>query len=162
MASGFRLNGKHVLAIIIAFFMTIVIANSIFITLAVRSFPGEQEKKSYIQGLAFNRRIAEREAQASLGWTAEISEASLKSGVAAIELSFAGSSSAPLSGLTVTGSLARPAADDDDHALVFEPSGQGRYRATVAGVAAGAWRLDAVAVSARGEKFALEKRMTLE
>ncbi|OFX03152.1 MAG: hypothetical protein A3E78_05395 [Alphaproteobacteria bacterium RIFCSPHIGHO2_12_FULL_63_12] len=162
MTSTFRLTGKHVLAIIVGFFMVVIIANTIFITLAVKSFPGEQEKKSYLQGLAYNERIAEREAQTLLGWTAEISKASLAADIAEIELQFASSSSTPVTGLEVTGTLVRPADDGEDHALVFEPSGPGRYRAIVEGVAPGAWRLDAIALSGDGEKFALEKRMTLE
>lgn len=162
MSSTFRLTGKHVLAIIVYFFMTIFAANTILITLAVRSFPGEQEKKSYLQGLAYNERIAEREAQRLLGWTAEISKASLSADVAEIELLFASSSSTPVTGLAITGTLVRPADDGEDHALVFEPSGPGRYRAIVEDVAPGAWRLDAVALSVSGDKFTLEKRMTLE
>ena len=162
MTSAFRLTGKHVLAIIVAFFMSVFIANAIFITLAVKSFPGEQEKKSYLQGIAFNDRIAEREAQAALGWTAEISQASLRSGVAEIELLFEASSQAPISGLGLTGALVRPADDGADHPLAFEQTGPGRYRASVAGVSPGAWRLEAVAIGAHGEKFVLQKRMTLE
>ncbi len=157
-----ELTGRHVLIIIIAFFMSVIFANSIFITLAVRSFPGEQEKKSYLQGLAFNKRIAEREAQASLGWTAEISEASLKSGAVEVELLFTSASSAPISGLAVTGALVRPADDGDDHKLDFEQTGPGRYRAAIQDVAPGAWRLEAVALGAHDEKFALQKRLTLE
>ncbi|MEK7265508.1 MAG: FixH family protein [Pseudomonadota bacterium] len=162
MTSTFRLTGKHVLAIIVAFFMSIFVANTIFVTLAIKSFPGEQEKKSYLQGLAFNQRVAEREAQKKLGWTALISEASLNSGVAEIELTFESATAAPVSGLAITGSFARPAAEGDDHALAFEETEAGRYRANVANVAPGLWRFDAVAVSERGEKFVLEKRMTLE
>lgn len=157
-----KLTGKHVLAIIVGFFLLVFTANSIFITLAIKSFPGEQEKKSYLQGLAFNQHIAEREAQALLGWTAEISEASLKSGVAEIELLFETASAAPISGLEVTGALVRPADDGDDHALSFVQTGPGRYRANVAGVSPGAWKLEAVAMGDQSEKFVLQKRMALE
>lgn len=162
MTSTAKLTGKHVLAIIVAFFLTVIAANAIFITLAVKSFPGEQEKKSYLQGLAFNDRIAEREAQAALGWRAEIAAASLRGGVAEIDLSFVSTASAPITSLEVSGTLLRPADDGADHALVFEQVEPGRYRATVDGVAPGAWRLEAVATGAHGEKFLLEKRLTLE
>jgi nitrogen fixation protein FixH len=162
MTSTAKLTGKHVLAIIVAFFLTIIAANAIFITLAVKSFPGEQEKKSYLQGLAFNDRIAERQAQAALGWRAEITGASLHDGVAEIDLSFVSATSAPIASLDVSGALLRPAVDGADHALAFEQIGPGRYRAIVDNVAQGAWRLEVVATGAQGEKFLLEKRLTLE
>lgn len=162
MTTTSRLTGKHVLAIIVAFFLTIIVANAIFITLAVKTFPGEQEKKSYLQGLAFNQKIAEREAQKALGWNAEIAGASLRNGVAEIDLLFVSAMSAPIASLNVSGALRRPAADGADHALVFEQIEPGRYRTRANNVEPGAWRLEATATGSRGEKFALEKRLTLE
>ena len=156
----FRLTGGRVLAILLAFFLLIVIANAFLITLAVRSFPGEQEKKSYLQGLAFNELIAERERQQALGWTAEFSRSSRDDG--AFTLAFTNAAGAPISGLDVTGALARPADDNADIALAFTETAPGVYQATIDEAAAGAWRLSAVATSARGERFELEKRLTLE
>jgi len=162
MTKSFRLTGRHVLFVIVAFFASVFIANSVFITLAIRSFPGEQEKKSYLQGLAFNERIADREAQELLGWKAEITEASLSSGALEIELFFQNSSATPISGLKISGVLARTTADGDDHTLIFEQKAPGLYRATAENVAKGLWLLDAEAVGARNEKFTLEKRLTLK
>lgn len=161
-ARTFRLTGAHVLAALVAFFLAIIIANAIFITLAIRSFPGEQEKKSYLQGLAFNDRLAAREAQERLGWTAEIAGARLPDGQTEIILRFKSASDAPISGLAVSGQLARPANDESDHALAFVATAPGVYSAVVDGLEPGAWRLTAAASSERGERFALEKRLTLE
>jgi nitrogen fixation protein FixH len=160
-AATFKLNGKHVLAILIGFFLTVIIANSIFITFAVRSFPGEQEKKSYLQGLAYNDRIAEREAQEMLGWTATIIDATLSGGRTEIELEFLSASSAPISGLNISGVLVRPANDDSDHRFDFSELKSGRYLATIDGAAPGLWRFEATATSDRGETFRLEKRLIL-
>jgi len=162
MTNSFRLTGKHVLAVIVAFFLAVIIANSIFITFAIKSFPGEQEKKSYLQGLAFNKRIADREAQEALGWKAEITRASLRSGALEIELYFQNSAAAPIPGLEISGILARPTADGDDHILVFEQKAPGHYRATAENVFKGLWRLDAAATGEHNEQFTLEKRLTLE
>lgn len=161
-AHSFRLTGGHVLAMLIAFFLAIIIANAIFITLAIRSFPGEQEKKSYLQGLAYNDRIAAREAQTRLGWTAEIAGSRLQDGRAEFVLHFKSAGGAPISGLTITGRLARPADDGSDHALTFLAVAPGRYAAIVDGIEPGAWRLFAAAGDERGDSFALEKRLTLE
>ena len=70
--SKFRLKGWHVLAGMIAFFGVIFSVNAFFITTALRTFPGEETRRSYVQGLAYNDVIAERQAQAALGWSAAV------------------------------------------------------------------------------------------
>ncbi len=160
--SSFRLTGRHVLAIVLIFFLSIIAANAIFITFAVKSFPGEQEKKSYLQGLAFNDRIAEREAQAALGWTAAISHMRIESGDTEIALIFTTSGSAPVSGLNISGLFARPADDENDRQLQFSEIAPGRYAAIVKDAEPGVWRLKATAENALGDKFVLEKRLVLE
>jgi nitrogen fixation protein FixH len=162
MQSSFKLTGRHVLAILIAFFLTVIAANTVFIMFAVKSFPGEREKKSYLQGLAFNEHLKEREAQTALGWTAEVAGVKLNGAHAEIDLYFASSMTAPIVDLEISGLLARPADNEDDHALSFEQIAAGRYRATIDGVKPGIWRLDATARNERGDSFALEKRLTLE
>lgn len=163
MTTGsFRLTGLHVLAMFVAFFLTIIAANAIFITMAVKSFPGEQEKKSYLQGLAYNDRLKAREVQAALGWTAEIASVRLESGKTEIDVVFASSMTAPISGLTITGSLSRAVDDESDHAVEFHAIAPGRYRAALDGVAPGAWRMAATATNDRGAVFILEKRLILK
>ena len=160
--TGFRVTGRFVLFSIVGFFLAIFIANGIFITLAVKSFPGEQEEKSYLQGIAYNKTLEARAEQAALGWTAELTDLRLEGGVAAVELSFASASGTPLSGLAVSGVLARAVDDDHDRAVEFVPVGGGRYVAEIDGVAPGAWRLQATAAGVSGESFVLEKRLMLE
>lgn len=160
-AATFRLNGKHVLGLLAGFFLTVIIANSIFITLAIRSFPGEQEKKSYLQGLAFNDRIAEREAQETLGWTAQITNAALAGGRSQFELEFLSATTEPISGLKISGTLVRPASDDSDHSFQFTEVMHGRYQASIDGTSPGVWRFEATATSERGETFRLEKKLIL-
>ncbi|MFZ5617627.1 MAG: FixH family protein [Pseudomonadota bacterium] len=161
-AQSFKLTGRHVLAIVLSFFLTVIAANTIFITLAVKSFPGEQEKKSYLQGLAYNDRIKARAEQNALGWTAEIARARLNNGEAEIDLYFTSASATPISTLKIEGVIGRPADDGDDHVLEFLAVEPGRYRAVLAGLTPGAWRLAATARSERGETFVLEKRLVLE
>lgn len=161
-AQSFKLTGRHVLAIVLGFFLTVIAANTIFITLAVKSFPGEQEKKSYLQGLAYNDRIKARAEQDALGWTVEIARARLNNGEAEIDLYFTSASAMPISTLKIEGVIGRPADDGDDHGLEFLAVEPGRYRAVLKGLAPGAWRLAAIAHSERGETFVLEKRLVLE
>ena len=73
--SGRRgLTGWHVLAMLVAFFGLIIVANIAFIYFAVQSHRGEDVPKSYRQGLEYNQVITARAEQAALGWTAKVSE----------------------------------------------------------------------------------------
>ena len=158
---SFTLTGKHVLAIFVGFFSVVIIANAIFITLAVKSFPGEQEKKSYLQGVHYNERIAERDAQNALGWTAELAVIKSEDDNHSIDLNFRSPAGTPLSGLSVNGSVARPASDESDMAISFEEISAGLYRAE-APVSSGVWRLQATARRESGDQFELEKRLTIK
>ena len=51
------ITGRHVLLMLVAFFGAILVANAIFITVALKSFPGESQKKSYVQGIRYKRNI---------------------------------------------------------------------------------------------------------
>ena len=158
----FRINGRFVLVSMIGFFLAIFIANGILITLAVRSFPGEQEEKSYLQGVAYNQTLEARAEQAALGWTAALTDLRRDGQKATIELTFKTASGTPLSSLALSGLLARAVDDDHDRAVEFAAMGGGRYVAEIDGVAPGAWRLQATAAGVSGETFVLEKRLTLK
>ena len=67
-----EIRGLHVLGIIAGFFLITFLVNGVFVWRAVTSFPGEEVEKSYLQGLDYNRTLEQREAQAALGWGAEI------------------------------------------------------------------------------------------
>jgi nitrogen fixation protein FixH len=68
---GRELTGRAVFWIVAGFFAATFAVNTIFVVAAVRSFPGEEEEKSYLQGLAYNDTLARRKAQEALGWRAE-------------------------------------------------------------------------------------------
>ncbi|MEO1305623.1 MAG: FixH family protein, partial [Pseudomonadota bacterium] len=65
------LKGWHVLLIMLGFFGIMFAVNGVFLYHAITSFPGEDIKKSYVQGLNYNDTLAVRAAQAELGWQAE-------------------------------------------------------------------------------------------
>lgn len=158
----FRVTGRFVLFSIVGFFLTIFIANGIFVTLALESFPGEEEKKSYLQGLAYNDTLEARAAQEALGWTADLTELRFESGKAAIELTFKSASGTSISTLVLKGVLARAVDDDHDRAVEFVSTGGGRYLAEIDDIAPGFWKLHATATGDAGENFVLEKRLTLK
>lgn len=65
------LRGIHVLAWLLGMFAVMVAVNTVFVISAVRSFPGEQVKNSYVLGLDYNREVERKRAQDKLGWTSE-------------------------------------------------------------------------------------------
>jgi len=152
-ASGFRITGWHVLAGMIMFFATIIAVNTVFISLAVRSFPGEVQRRSYVQGLEYNDVIAQRRAQAALGWTAAVNLADDR-----VLIRVADAEDQPVIGLELTGALRHPANTDLDHALAFTEARPGVYSAPVEAVTAGNWTLHAEAVDA-DTPFVLEREL---
>ncbi|OAB60448.1 hypothetical protein AY599_28675 [Leptolyngbya valderiana BDU 20041] len=150
--SKFRLKGWHVLAAMVAFFGVIFTVNAIFITVALDTFPGEETRRSYVQGLAYNDVIAEREAQAEIGWTAAANLTATQVLVAVND-----ADGAPVTNLALTGVLQHPANMQLDRALAFEELRPGVYASDAQGLDEGLWTLTA---EAEGDiPFALEREL---
>lgn len=160
MIRSFTLKGGHVLTILLGAFALVIAANAVFITLAIRSFPGEEEKKSYMQGLAYNARLEEREAQEKLGWSATITAFERVGAEVALEIHVATASAVPVAGLALEGALSRPAGPQS-LPLMFHETAPGRYRAMAPGLANGVWRLDATAAADSGAIFRLRKKLEM-
>jgi nitrogen fixation protein FixH len=139
-ASGFRIKGWHVLAAMVAFFAVIISVNVVFITLALDSFPGEDTRRSYVQGLAYNEVLEDRQAQAALGWTAS---ANLTEDRVLIEVR--GPDGMAVEALRLTGSLRHPADMGLDRSLTFTEVRAGVYAAGVSDLPEGRWELNAEA-----------------
>lgn len=152
-------RGAHVLAALLAFFAIVIAVNVTFVVFAVRSFPGEDVRRSYLQGLNYNATIAERRAQAALGWHA-VAVLSDQEGGVVLNVALRDAEGAPIDGLVVAGALRWPTDERRDHDLVFEPRGQGRYVARVPSLAAGRWLLRARAERGDGQKLDFETELT--
>lgn len=134
----YRVRGWHVLAAILAFFGAVIAVNAAFIVAAVGTFPGEDEQRSYLQGLHFNETLAERRAQTALGWRAAAGFAA-----GGVEVSLRDANGAPIEGATIEAALQRPTQAALDRPLTFTSVGAGRYVAPVDSLEAGRWRLRA-------------------
>jgi len=147
-ARRLEVRGWHVLVALLGFFGAIIAVNVAFAVIAVQSFPGEDARRSYLQGLRFNDALAERRAQAMLGWRAG---AMLREGEdgAVLEVALRDAADAPLSGVALEGELQRPTDSHFDHALTFEEAGAGRYVARIGAIERGRWRLRARAENAQ-------------
>lgn len=160
MRARFHLTGGHVLAALLGFFALILAANGSFLYFAIKTFPGEREKKTYRQGLLYNDVLDARAAQEALGWRAAIESVVSDGEAVTLVVSFAGRNAAPLDGLDLSGALERPASKDGAQAFAFTPAGAGRYRAMFA-AGRGAWDLKVSALSSAGDRFQFANRVIL-
>lgn len=174
MRGSFRLRGVHVLAGVLAFFGVVIAANAVMVTLALRTFSGLEAERAYSRGNAFNDVLAARRAQAARGWTAELGQSFTPTrwttrrgktlaaeGAARITLAIRDAQGKPVSGLLLSGRLARPATSAGDIALVFapEPGAPGLYAAEVATLPSGHWILTARAPFPDGAPFETQTRL---
>lgn len=135
-ASGKELKGWHVLLIMLGFFGVMFAVNGVFLYHAITSFPGEDVKKSYVQGLNYNDTLASRAAQAELGWTAE---AGLQDDQLIFRLRDA--EGAPLSNYSVIGELRRTTTRGADQIILYSAQADGEYVADAGTLAPGQWAL---------------------
>lgn len=161
METEFRLTGRHVFAMLAGFFLCIFTANAIFLNFALKTFPGEQEEKSYLQGLNYNDRLALRAQQAALGWRVAIKQAALTGDQLQVRIAITDEYGAVMPDLDVSGLISRPANAAQDYAVVFRHMGDGEYEA-FSPAAAGIWDLDGKAVNSRDEEFDFSSRLILQ
>jgi len=148
-ATHFQVRGWHVLTALLAFFGAIIAVNIAFAVIAVRSFPGEDVRRSYVQGLQYNDTLAERRVQQALGWQAS-ADLRHDGEEAVVEVIVRARGGAPVSDARVTGALQWPVHARRDHTLAFTSMGDGRYQARVGPLQPGRWRLRARAEAETG------------
>lgn len=160
-----QLTGEHVLIAIISFFVVLFIVNGLFVFAAVGSFRGEDVKGSYRQGLEYNETLADREAQAALGWEATVAVEELtsnrdESGQMARRLvvRIFNDQGELLSRVTVQGRLRHPIDTDLDIPLNFTGGLPASAEFTVP---KGRWTLEAKAVR-NADHFDFRKELLLE
>lgn len=151
-APKWRITGWHVLVAMVLFFGLIIAVDALFIVKAYNSFSGQVASNPYEAGLAFNRTLAERRRQEALGWTATVDTP--RPGVVIVRMT--DQAGQPMSALSVTGTLERPATEAGRQVLNFKPAGDGNYEAPAR--LDGAWDLRATARNGR-DQFKVEARL---
>jgi nitrogen fixation protein FixH len=111
-------TGKHMLAIMLAFFSVIIAVNVTMATFAGSSWTGFVVKNSYIASQEFNDKVAAARAQQALGWSAALA---IEDGMARVELRDA--DGAPIDVSTATLELRNPATDSADRIIAMAPAG---------------------------------------
>jgi nitrogen fixation protein FixH len=155
----FEIRGCHVLMALLGFFALVIAVNVSFAVIAVRSFPGEDVRRSYLQGLSYNETIAARRAQAALGWSATARMAG-EAEAASVVVELRSRTGEPIDTATVTGVLRWPTDARRDRTLVFENAGAGHYAAPAGALPPGRWRLRATAQDASGGELEFESELT--
>jgi nitrogen fixation protein FixH len=153
--SSFQLTGWHVLAAVVAFFAIVIAVDTAFMVFAYRTFPGQVSATPYEDGVAYNRKLAQLNAQAHLGWIPVATVAA----DGAVRLDVRDKAGAPVRALTLAGRLERPATETGRIALAFRETEPGVYAARP-GRLVGAWDLSVVLTDAAGRRFEAERRLT--
>ncbi|MET0371957.1 MAG: FixH family protein [Sphingobium sp.] len=133
-ASGF--TGRHMTAIMVAFFAVVSAVNIAMATLAVRSFGGTVVDNSYVASQRFNGWLAQARAQQDLGWTDEVR---LGEGRHVVLRLSAGDGTA-VAGAMIAALAEHPLGRAADIALTLRPVAPGRYTSDGA-LPPGRWRL---------------------
>jgi nitrogen fixation protein FixH len=132
--------------------------NGVMVWLALDSWTGLTTEDAYAKGLAYNRTIAERAAEAALGWQAAIAFHPHGPSRGRIEATLSESSGDRLNGLEIELVLRRPTNQGHDQSLRLAARGDGRYDASVTLPLAGQW--DAVLEARRGgDRFTARARL---
>ena len=138
------IEGRHVLLGLIAFFGIMVLANAVFLYLAVSTFSGGDTSNAYRKGLHYNETLAAEKRQAERGWRTELAYDD-KNGQ--LTLKVLDQAAAPITGLHVGAKLERPATDREDRRVTLKELSEGVYAATI-DLAPGVW---VIAIASRRE-----------
>jgi nitrogen fixation protein FixH len=125
-----------VLVTLLVFFGVVFAVNGVFLYTALSTYSGGVAEEPYRTGLHYNDRIAESERQEDLAWQTDLRW------VAAdhrLELKLSDSASNLLTGLRVTGTLGRPATQQDERRVQLVETRPGLYSVDAGALSAGTW-----------------------
>lgn len=129
------LTGRMVLAMLLAFFATVIAVNLVMWRVASSTFSGIEEKNAYTAGLSHNRALLAAKAQDARGWKVE---ARLRRVAPGRTMVIVEGSQGASPDLIVTARFEHPANGREDRRLVLPAAGEGVWRAAV-DLPAGAW-----------------------
>jgi nitrogen fixation protein FixH len=131
--TGGKFTGKHMLAVMLAFFGVVIAVNLVMATAANRSWTGLVVKNSYVASQEFNRKAEEGRAQAALGWKGQLA---IGDGRVSYRLVDAGGAAIGVKGVVAT--FRRPAYDSEDRTVTLAPEADGTF-AVAEAVRDGTW-----------------------
>lgn len=148
----FVVRGWHVAAGVVAFFLVIIGVDTVFLTLAYRTHPGQVADKPYEAGLVYNAELRRLRAEEALGWKVGVA-----AGADELDVTVQDRVGTPLSELQVSVDLQRPATERGRQTLHLAPTAPGRY--AVSHSLSGAWDVSVKARDAEGRQVIAERRL---
>lgn len=142
-----RFTGRHMAAIMVAFFAVVIAVNLVMARLAGATFGGVVVDNSYVASQHFNHWLDEAAAQKALGWKADARRAA--DGRLTITVS-----GVPEGHAVLTAVARHPLGRAPDRELAFARLSDGRFRSLEA-LPAGRWRLR-IAVQAHNRLWRTE------
>lgn len=146
-------TGRHMLAIILAFFGVVIAVNVTMATVARKSWSGLVVANTYVASQQFNGRAEQARRQAALGWTATLT---VNAGVVRYSIADRAGRAVGLSAVTAT--FRRPVGTADDRTLAFAPLTADTMEAT-ADLADGVWIVDLTADAGLAEPYREARRI---
>ena len=157
-----KLEGKHVLYILLAFFGVMFAVNGVFVYVALTSFSGLSEKDAYVKGLNYNQAIEEHAEQRARQWQVHLDTDNLGGNSSILTLNAKDNKGMDLNFEGVTVMVKRPALEDLDFEVVLSKVAE-KYSATVEFPMAGQWDVIVLARGAGYDKpYRLEKRLWIK
>ena len=132
----------------------------VFTIYALSTFSGEDVTKPYLRGLEYNKTLAARAAQESLGWSVEIDAARDGDADVVVSRTHRGSTECR-SGFRLEATLRRPTNASLDRTIALEARAAGTI-AEFEGVSRGQWDVIARATSGDGDVFEAQRRIVLQ
>lgn len=153
-ASGRPVTGKIVLGAMLGFFAVVLSVNGLFVFLALDTWTGTTSRHAYVEGLAYNDRLAAARRQEALGWHLDVETvAGPDEGdrvPIVLRAHLRDARGAGIDGARLTGELRHSMAEALDTSLDFGDVGGGRYEAAVTLPRRGRWELRLEAEAADG------------
>ncbi|MCW1381466.1 FixH family protein [Novosphingobium sp. KCTC 2891] len=131
---GRQFTGKHMAAIMIAFFGTVIAVNVVMARMAISTFGGVVVENSYVASQHFNGWLDEARTEKALGWKALFG----RRAAAEMQVGLVNSLGKPLAGAHVTAIAEHPLGLRSDETLTLREVAPGEYAAPLP---AGRWRL---------------------
>lgn len=149
-------TGRHMLAIMVAFFGVIIAVNLTMAYFARSSWTGFVVENTYVASQQFNRKAAEGRAQAALGWKPELT---ITGGEIRYRLIDDGGKIVAAS--EVTANFRRPVSDAQDQELVLAIQPDGAFSAPV-DLGDGAWIVEIHSEAGTDHPYRDVRRLSLK
>lgn len=146
-----QFTGRHMAAVMVLFFGTIIAVNFTMAFLATSTWSGLVVGNSYVESQRFNTVTATRERQAARGWSIDTRYADGRFAVA-----LADREGRAVGADSVTAAIGRPASAQQDRTLILLPLREGGFGGDT-DLAPGLWEADVIVETAGKERW--EKRV---